>query len=195
MKRSTLVFALLASCHEAPPARRPVRETAASMNPAALPEAPVQGMLAGRPFTLRTAWLRVVRRAGQERTNLVLSEGRPSRLCGRPTPHDARQVVVRFKGVTQVPAGTVRVEPSDAQREVFAEAPGAHGIEGLGSGHALLVTQIAPGGEVTGRMRACFPDAHGSCVGGSFRAQVCWDELDLDGPRGARDRPADGGAR
>ena len=36
-------------------------------------------------------------------------------------------------------------------------------------------------------------DAHGSCVGGTFRAQPCWDELDLDGPRGARDRAPDGG--
>ena len=195
MKRALLALLALAGCHEATPARRRVRETATAMNPAALPEAPVSGTLAGRAFTLRTAWLRVVRRVGQERTDLVLSEGRPSRLCGRPTPDDARQVVLRFKGVTQVPAGALRIDGSDARREVFAEARGAHGTEGLGSGQALLVAEISPEGEVSGRVRACLPDAHGSCVGGSFRAQVCWDELDLDGPRGARDRATDGGAR
>lgn len=196
MKRLVLAFAFVfAGCHESAPVRRPVRETSASMNPATLPATPVHGTVAGRPFTLRTAWMRVVRRVGQERVDLVLSEGRPGRLCGQPTPRDARQIVVRFTGVTALPAETVRIDVSTPRREVFGEAPGAHGIEGLGSGSALVVVERSSPAEAAGRLRVCLPDAHQSCVDGSFRAEVCWDELNLDGPRGARDAPADGGAR
>ena len=191
------LLALIAGCHEAPPARtHRARETAASMSAEAIPAANAQGTLGGRPFTLRTAWLRAVRRVGHERVDLVLSEGRPSRLCGRPTPNDARHIVVRFTGVTEVPAGAHRIDPGAQGREVFAEAPGEHGIEAVGGGSALLIAERPDGGDgVFGRVRVCLPDAHGSCVAGAFRAQVCWDELDLDGPRGARDRAGDGGAR
>lgn len=195
MSRLALAFLALAalSCREAPPSRGPLRETAASMRAAQIPEAPLRGTLADRPFALQTAWLRVVRRARVQRVDLVLSEGRPSRLCGAPTPSDARQLVLRLRGVTALPAGELRVDGRDPLREVFAESPGEHAVEGLGSGNALLVIEQTAPDETSGRLRACFPDVHRSCVAGSFRARVCWDELDLDGPRGARDRAPDGG--
>lgn len=183
------------SCREAPPPRGPVRETAASMRAAQIADAPLRGMIGGRPFSLHTAWLRVVRRERVQRVDLVLSEGRPSRLCGAPSPSDSRQVVLRLRGVTALPAGELRVDLGDPRGEVFAEVPGEHAVEGLGSGSALLVVEQSAPDETAGRVRACFPDAHGSCVTGSFRARACWDELDLDGPRGARDRAPDGGAR
>lgn len=185
---------LMACAHpEAPP--RPVRERAASMSLAAIPDAPVSGSLGGRPFALRTAWLRLVRRVGQERVDLVLSEGRPSRLCMRPTPGDARQVVLRFTGAARVPAGLTRIEPEERGREVFGEAQGAHGYPGTGGGSALLSVARVDDGHAEGRVRVCLPEPRGGCLAGTFSAVVCWDELDLDGPRGARDRPGDGGVR
>ncbi len=192
MSRALITLALLAACsHRAEPPR-PVREGAAAMNAATIPDDALHGELDGRPFTLRAAWLRVVRRAGQERVDLVLSEGRPSRLCARPTPDDARQVVVRLPGVTRLPAGTLRIEPAGTAGEVFAEAPHAHGFASA-RGAALVVVTRADEGRAEGRLRVCLADAHGSCLAGTFAANTCWDELDLDGPRGARDRRADGG--
>ncbi|MFO0630058.1 MAG: hypothetical protein U0325_31145 [Polyangiales bacterium] len=192
MSRAPLVLALLAACaHRAEPPR-PVRERAAAMNPATLPDTPLRGDLDGRPFALRAAWLRVVRRAGQARVDLVLSEGRPSRLCAQPTPADARQVVVRLPGVTRLPVGTLRVEPAGTPEEVFAESPHGHGVTGA-RGAALVVVTRADDARAEGKLRVCLADAHGSCLAGSFAADACWDELDLDGPRGARDRRADGG--
>lgn len=192
MSRALLPLALLAACsHRAEPPR-PVREGASVMNAATIPDAPLHGALDGRPFTLRAAWLRVVRRAGQERVDLVLSEGRPSRLCARPTPDDARQVIVRLPGATRLPAGTLRVEPSGTPGEVFAEAPHAHGVTSA-RGAALVVVTRADEGLAEGKLRVCLADAQQSCLAGTFAATACWDELDLDGPRGARDRRADGG--
>lgn len=184
----------LAGCREHPRVEHRVRERAEAMREALIPDAPVRGSLGGRDFALGSAWLRVERRAGQERVDLVLSEGRVSRLCTRPTPDDARQVVVRLRGATELPAGTLRIDADDGAQEVFAEHRGEHGFEGA-RGSALLVVTRSPAGDVSGKVRACIADAQGSCVGGTFRASVCWDELDLDGPRGARDRPGDGGAR
>lgn len=186
---------LTASCARHVEAPRAVQERAASMTLAAIPDAPVSGALGGRGFVLRTAWLRVVRRVGQERLDLVLSEGRPSRLCMRPTPGDARQVVLRFTGVTSLAPGELRVEPEDRAREVFAESPEGHGASGRGGGAALVSLDRADDARVEGRLRACVPLPQGGCVSGTFSAAVCWDELDLDGPRGARDRAGDGGAR
>ncbi len=193
MKRYAFVLVALVGCHESSPARRPVRETSDAMSLTAIPDAPVSGTLAGRPFTLRSAWLRVRARSNQSRVDLVLSEGRPGRLCSRPTPNDARQLVVRFRGVTALSAETVRIDAASPGHEVFAEWRGAHGSEGVGGGSAAVVLERVTDAEVVGRLRVCLPDAHGSCVGGTFRAQPCWDELDLDGPRGARDRAPDGG--
>lgn len=192
MSRALIVLALLAACsHRAEPPR-PVRENAGAMNAAAIPDAPLHGDLDGRPFTLRAAWLRVVRRAGQTRVDLVLSEGRPSRLCAQPTPDDARQVVVRLTGVTRLPVGTLRIEPTGTPGEVFAEAPHGHGVTAA-RGAALVVVTRAENEHAEGRLRVCLADARGSCLAGTFAANACWDELDLDGPRGARDRSADGG--
>jgi len=192
VSRAWVVLALLVACsHRADPPR-PVRESAATMNAATIPDAPVHGDLDGRPFALRAAWLRVVRRAGQTRVDLVLSEGRPSRLCAQPTPVDARQVIVRLPGVTRLPLGTLRVETAGAAGEVFAEAPHGHGITAA-RGAALVVVTRADEGHAEGRLRVCLADARGSCLAGTFAAHACWDELDLDGPRGARDRRADGG--
>lgn len=188
-----LILALGCARREEPP--RAVRERAAGMNLAAIPDSPVSGTLGRRAFALRTAWLRVVRRAGQERVDLVLSEGRPSRLCMRPTPRDARQVVLRFSGAIRPPAGTTRIEPGERARGVFGEAAGAHGYVGTGAGSALLSIASVDDSHAEGRLRVCLPEPHGGCIAGAFSADVCWDELDLDGPRGARDRALDGGVR
>lgn len=202
MMRRSLPLGLalaLGACHETPHVTRPPRETAAAMSPGALPAAPLQGELAGHRFALRTAWMRVNRRAGHERLDLILSEGRPSRLCSRPAPADARQVVLRLRGVTAPPpVGTLRVETTDDAREVFAAVPGeheGHGMAGVGPGAALVVVETSSATELTGRARFCLTDAHQSCVAGAFRATVCADELDLDGPRGGRDRAPEGGRR
>lgn len=192
MSRALCALALLAACaRRAEPPRR-VRETAAAMNPATIPEVPLRGELDGRPFVLRAAWLRVVQREGQRRTDLVLSEGRPSRLCGRPHPDDARQIVLRLSGVTRLPEGTLRVEPADAAREVFSEAPLRGGYVAA-RGAAVALIARADDERAEGRVRVCLADARGSCLAGAFTASRCRDELELDGPRGARDRSADGG--
>lgn len=190
MKRALiLAIVLFAGCREPDARTYAPRERAESMMPESVARSPVSGHLAGTPFTMRSAWYRVVRRPGHARLDLVVSEGAPSRLCARPTPADARQVVVRHEGTTALTPGPLRADPSpSAPFRVFYEHPGEHGFEGVGGASALVVIDAIEANVLLGRLRACFPDATGSCVGGAFRAEECRDELDFDGPRGGRTR-------
>ncbi len=190
MKRA-LATALVLSvgCREPEAHTYAPRERAESMTPESLARSPVSGHLGGRPFTQRTAWYRVVRRPGHARLDLVVSEGTPSRLCAVPTPAGARQVLVRYDGTTALTPGPLRADPSPtAPFRVFYERPAEHGFEGVGGASALVVIDAIEANVIVGRLRACFPDATGSCVGGAFRAEECRDELDFDGPRGGRTR-------
>lgn len=181
---SVLAALLVAGCHEAPRREGAPRERSTSMQAGNLATAPVAGHLGGTPFRLRAAWYRVVRRPGHERVDLFLSEGNVSRLCGRPTPSNARQVLVRVPNARTLTRGELRVAATTTAMQVSYETPVEHGYEGVGAGEALVVLDTVESTVVAGRMRACFPDAQGSCVDGTFRAEECRDELDFDGPRG-----------
>lgn len=188
MKRAACLLLVVSSCREPAHHDGAPHERAASMHAGSLATAPVAGHLAGTPFRMRAAWYRVVRRSGHERVDLFISEGRSGRLCGRPTASEARQVLVRATGVRALPTGEVRVTAATPTMQVSYEVPEEHGYEGVGGGEALVVFDAAEGTAVLGRLRACFPDAHKSCVEGTFRAEECRDELDFDGPRGGGQR-------
>lgn len=194
------VFAALAAhgCDHYEPGGPPA-QTSAAMNVASIPTAGVSGTLGGQRFVLREAWYRVQRRAGRERIDLVLSEGRATRLCAESDPEGARHVWVRFPRWQRFSAGEYRIDPNSANpaMSVHYEAPREHAWEGRGVASAVVVIDEAAGDTVSGRIRACFGDATRSCVAGSFRAQECRSELDPDGPNAGnirrREAPDGGG--
>lgn len=180
----------LAACAKAPERPRPPAVLSAAMDLASVPPTAVAGSLRGRPFRTVEAWYRVSRLAGRERVDLIFSEGRAARLCGESTPELARHVWLRVPGVTQLAPGVLRVDPPAAS-PLSAHYEWAEDEKWRGHGGgavALSVDEVSPGA-VAGRVRVCFADAAQSCVAGSFRAQECRSELDLDGPRaGIRQR-------
>lgn len=195
MKPRPLALALAAACasltachREAP--RRPPAVRSQAMDLAAVPPTPVAGSLRGQAFRTVEAWYRVVRMPGRERVDLIFSEGRATRLCGESTPELARHVWVRFPGVTRLAVGEQRVDPpATSPFSVHYEWTEHEKWVGHGGGSAAIGVDAVTPGTITGRAKICFGDATQSCVTGSFRAQECRNELDLDSPRsGIRQR-------
>jgi hypothetical protein len=191
----SLVLALVAACaslsachREAP--RRPPAMRSQAMDLAAVPPTVVSGSLRGQPFRTVEAWYRVVRMPGRERVDLIFSEGRATRLCGESSPELARHVWVRFPGVTRLAVGVQRVDPPAVSPfSVHYEWAEHDKWAGHGGGSAAIGVDAVTPGTIVGRAKICFGDATQSCVAGSFRAQECRNELDLDGPRsGVRQR-------
>lgn len=180
----TLALALLVGCSREAPARPPA-ERSAEMQVASIPPTPVTGSLEGQRFTLRDAWYRVVRKAGRERLDLILSEGRVTRLCAESDPERSRHVFLRFPSWQRPVAGEYRVDPGAAGAVFSAhyEAPDERQWRGTLVASAVVVFDAPEGDTVDGRVEVCFGDATQSCVKGSFRARECRSELDPDGPR------------
>lgn len=182
--------ASLGGCHRAAERPRPPAVRSQDMEVAAIPPTPVAGSLRGRAFRTVEAWYRVVRMPGRERVDLIFSEGHAARLCGESLPELARHVWVRFPGITQLPVGVARVDPpAAAPFSVHYEWTEREKWRGHGGGSAAIAVEEVVRGTVVGRAKICFGDATQSCVAGSFRAQECRSELDIDGPRsGIRQR-------
>lgn len=186
----------LAGCARPAPVRPPAIRSA-DMQVGAIPPTPVAGTLDGQRFTLREAWYRVVRKAGRERVDLILSEGRATRLCAESDPELSRHVYLRFLQWQRPVAGELRVDPERAG--VFSahyEVPDGRQWRGTAVASAVVVFDAPQGDTVDGRLELCFGDATQSCVKGSFRARECRSELDPDGARaGNLNHPsADAGA-
>lgn len=176
------VLGAVASCGHAE-ATRPPSETSASMNVAAIPPSPVSGTIDGQRFAMQEAWYRVVRKAGRERIDIIISEGHHARLCAESIPEMARHVWVRFPHWQHFAPGEYRVDPgTDAPLSVHYEVPAEHVWAGRGVASAVVSIESSTSDSVTGRIRACFGDATQSCVTGAFHAVECRNELEPDGP-------------
>jgi hypothetical protein len=163
-------------------------QASSAMNFSTIAPATVTGRIAGRPFTARDIWYRVQRKAGRHRIDLVISEGRQTRLCAESDPEESRHVWVRFPEWQRFVVGEYRVDPSTTlpaptAMSVHYEAPEEqHRFEGNQTASAIVSIDSAVGDTVTGRMRACFGDAEHSCIEGTFRAIECRPELEPDSP-------------
>lgn len=194
-------IALLALCavgfacsHPARPL--PPSSRSSEMQVGLIPPTPVAGDLDGRRFVVRDAWYRVQRKAGRERIDLTLSEGRVTRLCAESDPEASRHVWLRFPQWQRFSAGEYRIDPG--RTPVFTahyEAPDGRPWKGTSEASAVLVLSPQEGDTVEGRIELCFADPTRSCVHGTFRARECRSELDPDGPSAGNlaHPPADGG--
>lgn len=194
MKRAAVIVALCASACKAAPVA-PTTVPAAAMDLAAVPETAVAGTVDGARFALREAWFRIDRRATRARVDVILSEGRATRLCATSEPEHARHVWLRLAGVTQPVPGDLRGAPSpDDAVTAHWETRASGSWQGRPGSVALRIETVSPA-LITGRVRACFGPGAEGCVAGSFQARACVNELDLDGPLAGNVRgPSDGGA-
>ena len=144
MRRFALVAVLCAGACKAAPAA-PTSVPAASMDLSTVPETAVAGTVDGARFALREAWFRIDRRASRARVDVILSEGRATRLCATSEPEHARHVWLRLAGVTALAPGDLRGSPSPD------EAVSAH-WETRASGAWLLILGLA--GALQRRRRA-----------------------------------------
>ncbi|MEI8255001.1 MAG: hypothetical protein WCJ30_04950 [Deltaproteobacteria bacterium] len=178
-----LVLAPEVGCRWKPEVHQHLAVRSSDMQVAAIPPPSVGGSIDGQAFHLRTAWYRVERRAGRERVDLILSEGTRARLCGDSTPERAREVWLRFPGVTSLQAGVQRVDPPAATPfSIHYERIVDDRWRGHTGGAAVVSLDVVERTTISGRLRACFDDTSASCLSGTFRAEECQSELDLDSP-------------
>lgn len=194
MSRPLLAAALLVACRADAPAVSRVSPAAIDLD--AVPTAAVSGAVDGARFTLREAWFRVERREGRARVDLLLSEGRATRLCATSEPEDARHLWVRITDVTALTPGDLRGGPTTSGAVTAHWESRASGHWEGRPGSVALRVEAADGAAVTGRLRACFGPGADGCVSGTFLARRCESELDLDGPLAGNTRraPEDGGS-
>jgi hypothetical protein len=192
--RALLAAALLLACRAVDPVATATPPTAIDLE--TVPSAAVSGAVDGAPFTLREAWFRVERRAGRAGVDLILSEGRATRLCATSDPEDARHLWVRVADATSLTPGDLRGGPTAAGAVTAHWESRASGRWAGRVGSVALRVESADRSAVTGRLRACFGPGAAGCVSGTFLARSCESELDLDGPLAGNTRraPEDGGA-
>lgn len=166
-----------------------------SLDLATAPAGLVAGDVDGARFTLREAWFRVDRRESRARVDLVLSEGRATRLCANSDPPRARHVLVRFPGAQGFTVGVQRGAPGATSPVTASFESHASGRWNGRPGAVAIEVLTATATQITGRMRACFGPGSEGCVAGSFQARLCVTELDVDGPLSGNVRPSsdDGG--
>ncbi|MFO0644892.1 MAG: hypothetical protein U0326_01560 [Polyangiales bacterium] len=182
-----LALAVTASCQSPTPTTNVGADT---LDLGLTPAGAVSGELDGARFTLREAWFRVDRREPRARVDLILSEGRATRLCATSDPPHARHILVRVPRAQSLAVGTLRGAPG-------AETPVSANFETHASDHwvgrpgsvAIAIDTSTPT-LVTGRIRACFGPGAEGCVAGAFQARQCVTELDLDGPLTGNVRPS-----
>lgn len=185
-RRIFAAAALVASCQGASATTNVSPE---SLDLGVAPASAVSGDVDGARFTLREAWFRVDRREARARVDLILSEGRATRLCAASEPAHARHILVRFPRAQALAVGTLRAAPN-------AESPVSAMFETHASDHwvgrpgaVAVAIDTVTATLVTGRLRACFGPGGDGCVAGAFQARPCVTELDLDGPLSGNVRP------
>ncbi len=192
MRRALVIAALSLACQG--------QSVATSVSPDSLdlataPAALVAGDVDGARFSLREAWFRVDRRQSRARVDLVLSEGRGTRLCANSDPPRARHVLVRFPGAQALSVGVQRGAPGASTPVTASFESHASGRWSGRPGAVAIEVLTATPTLVTGRVRACFGPGSEGCVAGAFQARLCVTELDVDGPLSGNVRPStdDGG--
>ena len=184
--RSIAVAVLLVGCRGEshvsahPPVEPPVD------SPNAIPDAPVNGMLRGAPFTVRDARYVVDRRIGYTHSDIVLSAGQSESPCAPIVPARGMSVWLRLEGNDKIEPKDVRVGSKDqgpwsVHYQVFDDD---HWV-GVSEGSAVLsIRDATADGRLTGGLAVCFADDEKSCVSGSFNAVSC--PMTIDQPvRGA----------
>lgn len=153
-------------------------------DPSAIPVRPVEGTLAGAPFTVHDARFRIDRRPGYEGIDLRLSPGDASAPCAALPEADGAGVWIHFGERTTLEPATIRVKPGtkgEAEAHLFLRREG----KWFGNGDAamlLVIKSFDPAFGMEGDLSVCFADEAKSCVSGSFNAAACPDPLE-DSPR------------
>jgi hypothetical protein len=175
--------AILAACAE-PPAAAPMPDVD-SVDLSRAGVEPVTGAIDGEPFALADARFRVETFAGREHVDLLLAD-RAIEQCGLPITRPETLVWARFPGRTSLEIGTFeRLEAGTDERaalradyEVHYERPHAGSLRAVHRGIARIeITSVSPS-SIVGRLRICFADVAGSCVGGTFEAAPCHSRID-----------------
>lgn len=137
----------------------------------------LSGSIAGEAFTAVDVRMRVVEGAGRARVDLLLSD-RPIERCGLPIVRSERLVWLRLAGRTSLEVETLARTEAEQPFELHYEVPAGDGLRTEHRGLATLaIDRVAPD-RIEGRLRACFADAEGSCVGGRFVARPCLSRID-----------------
>lgn len=153
-----------------------------------LEEGEITGTIGGAPFSARDVRFRVTSFPGRERVDLWIAD-RPIERCGLPLLREQTLVWARFPGRTELTPGSYELVGGEHEGglEVHYERPGEkRSTEAVHRGLARIEITSASARQVTGRLRICFADEAGSCVGGSFEATPCLSRID---GRAAREPP------
>lgn len=197
-----LALVVLAACETPPQAPMPdVAELSLEDAPETL-----GGTIDGEPFEVRDARVRVVRYAGREHVDLLLSD-RPIERCGLPMERPETLVWLRFEGEEALARGRYAAGGDETLGDALAAQLGeaavdrtvtVHWERPIGEGHTRDVhaggrgvglVQLEPFSptRVRGRLHVCFADARGpQCVRGRFDASPCLSRID---GRTAREPP------
>lgn len=158
----------------------------------AIPVGPVSGKLGEQPFTMLSGRYYVDQRPGFEKVDIKLYASESDGPCGPLKTAKAPSVWLRRSGPERVATGNwvVDVKNGGAWEVHYQQQKDEYWI-GNGDANALVaVTDIGPDLKIEGALSACFRDATGSCVAGSFTASYC--RISIDSPvRGteAMERP------
>lgn len=169
-------MALSACAGEEPPRALP---EASSVALDGVGEGPVSGEIDGQPFAAADVRFRITRFPGRERVDLWIADRHIER-CGLPLAREGTRVWARWSGRTSLEPGLfsrLSDEEEDAIELHYERAEGrAIHAAHRAVGHVELTEVTAA--HVVGRLRACFADAEGSCVGGTFEATPCLSRID-----------------
>jgi hypothetical protein len=166
-------------CRAAEPAP-PVDPKPAPTSASAIPAAPLDGKLAGKPFSMRSARYTVDRRHGFEKIVISVSSASDEARCGERRPADAPSVWVRRSGPGLPKPEEVRIGANEqGPWEVHYQHRDGHRWLGNGDASALIVVrEIEPDMTLVAELWACFADSEGSCVSGHIRADYCPIRID-----------------
>ncbi len=157
------------------------------LNPEVIADAPLSGTIRGVPFTLHDARYIIDRRPAYAHTDILLSSGTASSLCGPIDPASATSVWLRLEGTAPITTQNLRIEVGkESPWAVHYQVRAKDGWMGSADASAVLAMHApAPDGHVAGSLSVCFSDDAKSCVSGAFSAVNC--PITIDAPvRGAQ---------
>jgi hypothetical protein len=183
---------LLAACsHAEPPA--PKEPPPPPSSEQVIPVGPVSGKLGGQPFTMKSARYYFDQRPGYEKVDLKLYAVETDTPCTDLVAQKPMAVWLRRQGPERIAAETTTTTVAGGGKwDVHYQVHEDERWAGTGEANALVVMgEPGPDLKIEGSLWACFRDATGSCVSGTFTASYC--RIEIDAPvRGteAMERPA-----
>lgn len=176
MRGYVAIAVLLVACGAAPDAPPPLPDAASVAIDQAVTDH-VEGTIAGQPFTALDVRFRI-RDGAAARVDLWLADAAIER-CGLAQPRSGTRVWLRFADVTSLAPGSyVQNGAEDDVVEAHYERAVGRRFEEIHRARTEVEIVSASVTAITGRVRTCFADAAGSCVGGHFRATPCWSRVD-----------------